>query len=621
MFSIFQGGIKGFSTNENNVLKWCLSRPQQAINMNRLKEQAGVAHHQSIYKPLRISQIERSESLVSKVVNVLENNFLNPFAIALDGEELVNLSSGEKFHGDTTELLNIWKNGRDLYQQFLKQRIYTNEKGFHDPISRQKQVLFSTRQNKPKQENKTQIITANRNILGKLLSLSLRSQQQIDFSKALGYSLYPVPLSLSFPDGTRRQTQKSKLLEVLSIKNHQTLSDKKASTLVIDIIAQFRSLTRVPETFEDFIIQFLDVIPKSYIRVDIVADCYREVSIKSSEREKRGQSSKVLIGSVRSKVPRDIAKFFSCSANKTQLIDLTFNYVLENTTKVLAMLQATCIILSGDNLCHEVRSTGCFQKMSLCSDQEEADTKVVLHALDALANNSSNVVIRSPSGDTDIFVIALGVVRETSRIKFDYGSGINRKAIWLNEVAIPVNYSKALIGFHAFTGNDYVSAFFRKGKSRCWKTMVKSARYLEAFNTLGDQWELSDELKLTLEEYVCNLYSSSKNYVNETRFDMFMENQIVKNQIVDLSILPPCKSSLLLHIERANYVAKLWKMSPVNLINAPPFNNHGWHCDGSINWVNEQYPDDISELLINDENDSEEYGDDDDNEYGDGFDE
>ena len=47
------------------------------------------------------------------------------------------------------------------------------------------------------------------------------------------------------------------------------------------------------------------------------------------------------------------------------------------------------------------------------SDQEEADTKVVLHAMRFLSENKEeSVCIRSPSGDTDILVIALGTIIE-----------------------------------------------------------------------------------------------------------------------------------------------------------------------------------------------------------------
>jgi hypothetical protein len=171
---------------------------------------------------------------------------------------------------------------------------------------------------------------------------------------------------------------------------------------------------------------------------------------------------------------------------------------MENPAKSMSILKTNLIMLSGENICHEVRPDGCLRKDSLCSDQEEADTKVVLHALDALSDDDGNVVIRSPSGDTDIFVIALGTVDDKSRIKFDYGNGTNRKALWLDEIDMARDQCDALIGFHAFTGNDYVSAFFRKGKSLCWKTMIKNDKYLDCFKALGDQWDLSIYLKSTL---------------------------------------------------------------------------------------------------------------------------
>ena len=32
---------------------------------------------------------------------------------------------------------------------------------------------------------------------------------------------------------------------------------------------------------------------------------------------------------------------------------------------------------------------------------------------------------------------------------------------------------EALIGFHAITGNDYISSFFGKGKRKCWKKLYQ----------------------------------------------------------------------------------------------------------------------------------------------------
>ena len=82
-------------------------------------------------------------------------------------------------------------------------------------------------------------------------------------------------------------------------------------------------------------------------------------------------------------------------------------------------------------------------------------------------NLSSKVVLHSPSGDTNILILAASFL-ENSRSYIDYGNGKLRKSFWLKQInTINKNLKKPLIGFHAFTGNDYVSSLFRNGKKTC----------------------------------------------------------------------------------------------------------------------------------------------------------
>jgi hypothetical protein len=87
-----------------------------------------------------------------------------------------------------------------------------------------------------------------------------------------------------------------------------------------------------------------------------------------------------------------------------------------------------------------------------------------------------------------------------------------------------------------------------------------------------------------------------------------------KDQLTDLSLLPPCKTALLRRIDRANYVAKLWKEAGTAMVEAPEPAHHGWNMDGDIDWVENVYPEDITKLLCDDDNDDDE---DDDDYYGD----
>ena len=79
------------------------------------------------------------------------------------------------------------------------------------------------------------------------------------------------------------------------------------SAFIVDMMASVRSLTQVPETYEDLTWKFLQQLPSGYIRVDIVADTYQEVSLKSAERNARGILSKAMVPSNKSKVPRNFS--------------------------------------------------------------------------------------------------------------------------------------------------------------------------------------------------------------------------------------------------------------------------------------------------------------------------
>ena len=81
----------------------------------------------------------------------------------------------------------------------------------------------------------------------------------------------------------------------------------------------------------------------------------------------------------------------------------------------------------------------------------------------------------------------------------NYETGDHRhilKLNWLNSIDKDDENKLALLGFHATTGSDYVSSFFRWRKEELWKTVEKYSRFT-MFSKLGNSWEASEEdLKL-----------------------------------------------------------------------------------------------------------------------------
>ena len=76
--------------------------------------------------------------------------------------------------------------------------------------------------------------------------------------------------------------------------------------------------------------------------------------------------------------------------------------------------------------------------------------------------------------------------------------------------------NKALVGFHAFSGNDYVSSFFKKSK-RTWEIVKTNEEFIDLFCKLGEG-PMTDEIYTGLEKFVCTTYNEKKfPTVNEAR--------------------------------------------------------------------------------------------------------
>ena len=74
-----------------------------------------------------------------------------------------------------------------------------------------------------------------------------------------------------------------------------------------------------------------------------------------------------------------------------------------------------------------------------------------------------------------------------------------------------------------------------------------------------------------------------------------------KNKVIDLSLLPPCESALMLHCKRANYVAKTWKSDLNLIVSAPEIYENEWRVTGGIEWVEQIFPEVVDDILMDDE--------------------
>ena len=180
--------------------------PIQAKLFQKLRNFAGLDSSTECYKPLRSREISKSEKHVSSLVDVLKNEYRNPFSASIDENELYNLSSGIRKENGLEEILEIQSNGKILADEFLEKCILTSDINFHEPLRKVKVPSFQ--EPTLKKNNKDKVVSANHNIISKLLSLSAEFHKPIDFQKALTYPLYPFLLIMAFTDGSKREIQK-----------------------------------------------------------------------------------------------------------------------------------------------------------------------------------------------------------------------------------------------------------------------------------------------------------------------------------------------------------------------------------------------------------------------------
>jgi len=394
----YLGGIRWFAADHNNVLKWCLNRSHQARIAEELQSMSFGGKENKTYKCLRPHEISKEDKMVTKVVEVLQEEYLNPFSPLL-GDELINISSGVPVADETADqILNLETKGKEQARAFLQDRLLTKKKRFHDPIPRNHVPSFQSHIIRITKDAKVKTVEANRNILGKLISLSAKYEKPIDLDIAMSYPLYHVPLSLANPDGSKKSTQKSKLMQIFDYPPETTSPNPpQNSVFIVDFIAQVRVLlTGANGTFEDFFNRFLGSIPGSYKRIDIVADTYRDFSIKTMERSSRGKSSKILIGSFKSRLPSDMSKFMMNNGNKNEMIQMMYEYIVINKHRILDDLSTNELYYSTDGKTYRLTHEDGGEFVNLSSDQEEADTKVFLFVKQASVEfSTASVCIRT----------------------------------------------------------------------------------------------------------------------------------------------------------------------------------------------------------------------------------
>ena len=212
--------------------------------------------------------------------------------------------------------------------------------------------------------------------------------------------------------------------------------------------------------------------------------------------------------------------------------------------------------------------------LSYCT-HEEADTRMLLHALSSSNEGHKKILIRS--SDTDVLVLAVSLFQKLSleELWIASGTGKHFKYLPVHEISAslgPVK-SKGLLFFHAFTGCDTTSSFLHIGKRTAWTTAALDETIWDTLALLSEEpTTISDEAFRNLERFVILMDDkhSSKYDVDAARRRMVALGRSIER-------IPPTKGALLQHIKRAVYQAGyVWSCSLTPTPQLPCATSWGW---------------------------------------------
>ncbi|CAH3143072.1 unnamed protein product [Porites evermanni] len=571
LLNMTAGGTKGFSLKAGAVSKYYIVSEFRSIFLKQLRDMLNLSKSNSGHTDLQKTRIVRDEADVKSLIAMLESNWINPFSA--EQQDLVCLSTGKVATQKIEEdLLGAKSVGEKAYKEFRAQRLEANPPvKFHETLKKSKLKTFSDLNKKVKFKSKTAneiILKADRALFGQMVIIA--ENRQLHMRDVLCHPLGPLPWALSTVDGSLRKTSKAALAKELQKNVPAAEEIPQPSACIIDGMVLVQRLKGDHKKFSDVADSLFGMVlheGASSKRIDVIFDVYRENSIKNTEREHRGAEYG---NEFRNLQPdhkvQQWRKFLLNPQNKKALtIFVTKEWQQD---KYRRKLTDKVLFVACEEECHQISPEAAFTVEELSSTQEEADTRILLHLSHAARSDYNTLIVASE--DTDVFILSLGQ-----------------------------NLCSSLLGMHAYTGCDTVSAFAGRGKIGALRIVKEQRSFQEMFDLLGVEWELSDDLFQMLQNFTCRMYSSrpGTNSINELRYRLFCS----KRGNIESDQLPPCADCLYKHACRANYQTGIWRRSLENCPEIPSPLRHGWIQDENklgIDWMSGQpAPATVLELL------------------------
>ena len=572
------GGAVGLTENSSQLLRWMVSGPEIARVILEFESSQEILIHSERGPETRHHEQTRSiqenfhkqANALCSTIEEMGNPFLetSKYFLVLDSRDIAE-------PGVVETVRTIEKTGKLQYEQFVKERLDKRTTPLSEPISRNKLALFSTPSKKKQQSNDKMKISSLKDDCSLFSRLYISCQvREGNLDVFFAHENQRCPPSLSH-FGKLRSGTKSDLLSCL-----ETLTESQAEIPTVQV-SMFDGAALVnmlkpgtSRTFENYskevFLPYFKGQLRSVQRIDVVWDMYIPNSLKATTREKRGTGVRRRV-KADTRIPGNWPEFLRNDNNKVEL----FNFLADELMSI-GPEYGEVISTKGQNVLCNMSHEDLFN-LSPCN-QEEADTRLILHVSDAAKCGFTKAMIRTV--DTDVVIIAISFFEQLqlSELWISFGVGKHLRYLPIHSISREIGQekSKALLAFHALTGCDQTSTFANRGKKTAWDVWSTLSELTPVLVDLGNRPTLPmvNDSMATIERYVILMYdrTSSSTSVNEARKVLFTR----KGRSID-NIPPSADAALIQHTKRVAYQAgHCWGTALIPCAEIPCPSEWGW---------------------------------------------
>jgi hypothetical protein len=555
------GGIVGITKTTSALCRWTLSFnlrshiAEQTHQLYRLSH-GGTDHHNEATKSRQKRDNDDENDLLTTLLGY------SVFSPVSHPDTLQNIATKDLATQPIQDsLLHAKELGMNEVEGFAQDRLVTAE-GFdkpavsiHDPLRRNNAPTFATLYEVAKQtkeKDKKEVLKADRNILRRLIT-AYEASRPVDLPSILRHELLPVPISLAEMNGNLRSGNKAVLAEVITegidcpevIKLHDTSSCLIDGQALVVVLGKPDGAV----TFGDLADAYVNAVLKAgakYHRIDIVFDRYRKATIKGTTRTRRSKGARPIRRVVEGRdvpLPKNWQNFLSLADNKADLA-----HFLSEQLYLQAPADKEILVAGGFKDELMVKSSKDTTDVTpFKSTHEEADTRLVLHAI----NSQFNTVV-VVSRDTDVLLLLVYHFQRMGCEQLWMMSGTSKKRryipIGLVFNNLPSGSVSTLLAFHALTGCDTTSYIADHTKRTAWRVFKEHHALL---NELG-VGDLTKEKIMSSEAFMCRMYNVQRtDSVDTARHLLFPKT-------AKPEAMPPTSDAFRFHLMRVHYQAMVW---------------------------------------------------------------